>query len=216
MSPWLLRLAALAGFLAWGGSPRDAPRWRSLSSAGPEESNQRRRPKKHPIPPRTAEGVYLSTSQAGHQLRPGSTGCPSFAEAHVVRERDAGSFGTKGIALPDHVSLDRLTQRAPVYAMSGQYQTRGKAAPGSRPERNRMLSEALLFGYFLLSQQEKVTAGGARPAGCFPRPEPSPAPSGANRDYSPLTCDKNHCCANAYPCGTRLFSLLIEIDPACW
>ena len=40
----LLRLAALARVLAWGGSPRVAPRRRSLSLAGSRESNQREEP----------------------------------------------------------------------------------------------------------------------------------------------------------------------------
>ncbi|HSB23096.1 MAG TPA: hypothetical protein VLE94_08300, partial [Burkholderiaceae bacterium] len=58
-------------------------------------------------------------------------------------------------------------------SISRMHRLRGQRALESNRSRSSVLAkalgqigfEALLFGYFLLSQQEKVTAGGARPAG---------------------------------------------------
>jgi cobalt-precorrin 5A hydrolase len=56
------------------------------------------------------------------------------------------------------------------------------------------VSGAFFFGYFLLGQQKKVTAGGARPAGCLPRPEAPPAPQAQEPTTQlavGLGCDRN-------------------------
>ena len=61
--------AALRVSLAWRSSPPVAPGRRSLSLAGPRESNQREGPRQHPISPRTNTGGHLSTSLAGAETR---------------------------------------------------------------------------------------------------------------------------------------------------
>ena len=105
----------------------------------------------------------------------GSARCQSIAVPYGVRERRAVSvfatFGMRwvragGTASPSRTSQGTMVFRSECYpGRVGVSEMPVDKRPPLRCARsNRMLSEDLLFGYFLVSQQEKVTAGGARPA----------------------------------------------------